>query len=94
VPAPRSSSSWTSRDPALKAQFPQKAGGRNVDHVCVALAPFDEDKMRAHMMKHEVVIEREAFHGSARGLGSSFYIRDPFGNKLELKGPAVYPDGR
>jgi glyoxylase I family protein len=27
-------------------------------------------------------------------MGHSFYIRDPFGNTLELKGPAEYPDGR
>jgi hypothetical protein len=27
-------------------------------------------------------------------MGNSFYIFDPFGNKLELKGPPVYPDGR
>jgi hypothetical protein len=26
--------------------------------------------------------------------GHSFYIHDPFGNKLEIKGPAEYPDGR
>ena len=37
---------------------------------------------------------REALHGGARGMGHSFYIRDPFGNKLEVKGPAEYPDGR
>ena len=39
-------------------------------------------------------IEREAVHGGARGIGQSFYVRDPFGNKLEIKGPAEYPDGR
>jgi hypothetical protein len=27
-------------------------------------------------------------------MGNSFYVLDPWGNKLELKGPAVYPDGR
>jgi hypothetical protein len=26
-------------------------------------------------------------------MGNSFYVFDPWGNKLELKGPAVYPDG-
>jgi extradiol dioxygenase family protein len=41
-----------------------------------------------------VKIDREAFHGGARGMGHSFYFFDPFGNKLELKGPAEYPDGR
>ncbi len=28
-------------------------------------------------------------HGGARGMGNSFYVHDPWGNKLELKGPAV-----
>lgn len=41
-----------------------------------------------------VVIETEALHGGARGMGQSVYIRDPFGNTLEIKGPAAYPDGR
>ena len=50
--------------------------------------------MRAHLAAHDVAIDREAFHGGARGMGNSFYVLDPWGNKLELKGPAVYPDGR
>jgi len=85
---------WDITQPGAAAAVPPVAGGRNVDHVCIALSPFDEDAMRAHLAAHGVAIEREAFHGGARGMGNSFYIRDPFGNKLELKGPAVYPDGR
>ena len=50
--------------------------------------------MRKHLLHHGVKIDREAFHGGARGMGHSFYIFDPFGNKIEIKGPAVYPDGR
>lgn len=85
---------WDTTHPGAAAAIPPVAGGRNVDHVCIALSPFDEDAMRAHLAAHGVDIEREAFHGGARGMGNSFYIRDPFGNRLELKGPAVYPDGR
>lgn len=66
----------------------------NVDHVCINLSPFDPAALKAHLAAHSVTIEQEAFHGGARGMGSSFYIRDPFGNLLELKGPPVYPDGR
>ena len=69
-------------------------GGRNVDHVCIATGPFAPDALRAHLAAHGVVIEREATHGGARGVGHSTYIRDPFGNLLEIKGPAEYPDGR
>lgn len=85
---------WDITQPGAAGAVPPIAGGRNVDHVCIALSPFDEAAMRAHLAAHGVAIEREAFHGGARGMGNSFYVRDPFGNKLELKGPAVYPDGR
>ena len=50
--------------------------------------------MRAHLAAYGVAIERDAHHGGARGMGFSIYIRDPFGNLLEIKGPADYPDGR
>ena len=71
---------------------PPVEGGRNVDHVCLATGPFEHDALRAHLKRHGVEIEREAVHGGARGLGHSFYFRDPFGNKIELKGPPPHPD--
>ncbi len=85
---------WDITHPGAKDAVPPVKGGRNVDHVCIACAPFDHDELRAWLAKNEVEIEREAFHGGSRGMGSSFYIRDPFGNKLEVKGPPEYPDGR
>ncbi len=85
---------WDTTHPGAARALPPVAGGRNVDHVCIALSPFDPDAMRSHLASHGVEIVQEAFHGGARGMGNSFYVRDPFGNKLELKGPAVYPDGR
>tara|TARA_R110002124_G_scaffold47010_2_gene140445 strand:- start:357 stop:788 length:432 start_codon:yes stop_codon:yes gene_type:complete len=85
---------WDITDPGAVDAVPPIAGGRNVDHICLALSPFAPDDMRAHMAAHGVTIENEAMHGGARGRAQSFYIRDPFGNKLELKGPAQYPDGR
>ncbi len=85
---------WDTTHPGAKDAVPPVKGGRNVDHVCIATSPFDHERMRAHLERHGVAIEREAMHGGARGMGHSFYIRDPFGNKLEIKGPAEYPDGR
>lgn len=85
---------WDITHPGAASAIPPVKGGRNVDHVCIALSPFDENAMRAHLAAHDVRIEREALHGGARGMGNSFYVLDPWGNKLELKGPAVYPDGR
>ena len=85
---------WDTTDPGAVSAIPPVAGGRNVDHVCIATSPFDPAALRAHLSAHGVGIEREAVHGGARGMGHSVYIRDPFGNKLEIKGPAEYPDGR
>ncbi len=85
---------WDTTHPGATKGIPPVTGGRNVDHVCINLSPFAHDAMRAHLAAHGVAIDREAFHGGARGMGDSFYVHDPFGNKLELKGPPVYPDGR
>ncbi len=85
---------WDTTHPGAAAALPPVAGGRNVDHVCIATSPFDPAVMRDHLTRHGVPILREATHGGARGMGLSFYISDPFGNTLEVKGPAIYPDGR
>ena len=84
---------WDITHAGAQSAVPPIKGGRNVDHICIATTPFDHDDMRAHLADHGVVIDREAFHGGARGMGHSFYIFDPFGNKIELKGPPEYPDG-
>ena len=85
---------WDTTHPGAASAIPPVKGGRNVDHLCIATSPFTPAALRAHLATHNVKIDREASHGGARGMGHSFYIRDPFGNKLELKGPAEYPDGR
>lgn len=84
---------WDITHPGAAKAVPKVSGGRNVDHLCIATSPFDQADMRAHLTSHGVEIEREATHGGARGMGHSFYFRDPFGNLLEIKGPAEYPDG-
>ena len=85
---------WDTTHPGAAAAVPPVQGGRNVDHLCIATSPFDPAEMRRHLAAHNVSIEREAQHGGARGMGFSIYISDPFGNRLEIKGPAEYPDGR
>lgn len=79
--------------PGAANAVPPVGGGRNVDHLCIATGPFRPDALRAHFEMHGVPIVEEAFHGGARGEGHAFFVRDPFGNLLELKGPGVYPDG-
>ena len=66
---------------------PDVAGGRNLDHVCVALATYDEEQLRGHLAAHGVRIIEEGLHRGARGDSLSIYIQDPSKNTIELKGP-------
>ena len=66
---------------------PETEGGRNMDHVCLATGPSDEQAMRAHLSRHGIAILEEGIRYGAKGDGFSFYIADPSGNQIELKGP-------
>ena len=66
---------------------PPVAGGRNFDHLCLALGVHDEAKLRRHLARHQVEIIEEGVHGGSRGESLSLYVRDPSGNVIELKGP-------
>ena len=61
--------------------------GRNVDHFCVRVDPFDESSLRAHLAQHAVSAGPTEPRAGAEGTGPSIYIRDPDGNVVELKGP-------
>ena len=63
------------------------AEGRNLDHLCLRVAPFDEAAIRAHLARHDVPAGETASRFGAEGEGPSIYIRDPEGNVVELKGP-------
>ena len=64
--------------------------GRNVDHVCLRIEPFDEVAIRAHLATHGIdVAEPASINFGAEGDGPSLYLHDPDGNAIELKGPAV-----
>jgi glyoxylase I family protein len=67
---------------------PAVAGGRNVDHVALALGPADPEPVRAHLAAHDVEIEEEGDRVGAEGSTLSFYIRDPDANSIELSFPA------
>lgn len=67
---------------------PPLAGGRNVDHVALAVECFDEAAWRAHLERHGVEPGDVAERYGAGGNGPSMYVRDPDGNVIELKGPA------
>lgn len=62
--------------------------GRNLDHFCLRIRPFDEAAIRAHLTAHRVPIDDDGARYGADGEGRSLYLRDPEGNVVELKGPS------
>ncbi|MBW2448252.1 MAG: VOC family protein [Deltaproteobacteria bacterium] len=67
------------------------AEGRNVDHFCLRIEPFEEELLRAHLSAHGVEPGDVGDRYGADGTGPSMYIRDPDGNTVELKGPPYSP---
>jgi len=64
--------------------------GRNLDHLCLRIEPFDEAAILAHLEAHGVPRGAKAqINFGAEGNGPSIYFSDPDGNSVELKGPAV-----
>jgi glyoxylase I family protein len=63
--------------------------GRNLDHFCLRVAPFDEEAIRRHLERHGVEAGETAMRYGADGVGTSIYVPDPEGNVIELKGPSV-----
>ncbi len=61
------------------------AGAPNVDHFALEIQPFDEQQLRKHFSSHGVPILESGLRYGAGGEGPSIYIRDPDGNKIELK---------
>lgn len=67
------------------------AEGRNLDHFCLRVEPFDEPAIRAHLAAHGVQGGAIEARYGAEGTGPSLYLTDPEGNVVELKGPATRP---
>ena len=68
---------------------PPGSEGRNMDHFCLQVQPFDEPALRAHLERHQIEPGEVGERYGATGNGPSMYIRDPDGNVVELKGPAA-----
>lgn len=62
-------------------------GGRNLDHLCLRVDPFDAESIRSYLASHGVEAGEAASRYGAEGEGPSIYVRDPEGNTVELKGP-------
>ena len=62
--------------------------GRNLDHLCFRVEPFDEEAIRRELEAHSIETGPTALRYGAEGEGPSMYITDPEGNVVELKGPS------
>lgn len=61
--------------------------GRNLDHFCFRVEPFDEPAIRERLRQAGVAAGDTVMRYGAEGEGPSIYIDDPEGNTVELKGP-------
>lgn len=61
--------------------------GRNLDHFCVRVDPFDAEEIHRHLREHGIEPGPVESRYGAEGAGPSIYIADPEGNIVELKGP-------
>ncbi len=62
--------------------------GRNMEHLCLRVEPFDQDAVVAHLRRHGVAVGEIRRRFGAEGNGISIYLGDPEGNTVELKGPS------
>jgi catechol 2,3-dioxygenase-like lactoylglutathione lyase family enzyme len=62
-------------------------GGRNLDHFCFRVEPFDEPAIRSQLARFGVTAGPVEPRYGAEGEGPSIYVGDPEGNVVELKGP-------
>jgi len=62
------------------------ADGRNMDHFCLQIYPWEERAITDHLKKHKVEFEAIGVRYGAQGNGPSLYLKDPEGNTVELKG--------
>src|SRR4030095_16344772 len=71
-----------------KGGAPAGTEGRNVDHFCLRVEPFDAAALVRHLASHGVTASEIKPRFGAEGTGPSLYLTDPEGNVVELKGPA------
>lgn len=60
--------------------------GRNLDHFCLAIEPFDATQLQQHLQAQGIQCGAVRSRYGAGGLGPSIYVSDPEGNTVELKG--------
>lgn len=64
------------------------AEGRNLDHLCLRVEPFDAARIERHLRERGAPpLGPVQSNFGADGQGPALYLRDPDGNVVELKGP-------
>jgi len=63
------------------------AEGRNLDHFCLRVEPFDGEAIVAYLKGRGIEAGDVVSRYGAEGEGPSVYLTDPEGNVVELKGP-------
>ena len=63
------------------------AEGRNLDHFCLRIEPFDGDQILEYLRSKGIKPGKVESRYGADGDGPSIYVTDPEGNVVELKGP-------
>ena len=66
---------------------PPGKDGRNMDHVCLRIEPFDAQAISTFLKANGIDPGEVAQRYGAEGRGPSLYLADPEGNTVELKGP-------
>lgn len=66
---------------------PKPDSGHNVDHIAWRIEPFEEDALRTFAESLDVPATFHSKLYGADGYGPAVYLRDPDGNRVELKGP-------
>lgn len=69
------------------ANEPGAVGNRGVAHICLEVTGADPEDVRTLLESEEVLVESSVSESrvGARGQGSSLYLTDPDGYRIELK---------
>ena len=62
--------------------------GRNLEHFCFRVDPYDEETIRARLEAAGAPIVKAGQGYGAEGRGPNIYFKDPDGNVVEFKGPS------
>ena len=83
----------TSAELGRSGGAPPGPEGRNLDHLCLRIDPFDAEAITAHLAAAGVGCEPPVRRYGAQGYGQSIYTADPDGNVVELRGPPESGEG-